>query len=378
MVAPQVPIQMVDLSTQTVKIREALDQAMNEVLESSAFINGPQVARFARELEAWTGATQVIPCANGTDALQLALMALNLAPGDEIITPAFSYAATAEVIALLGLKPVLVDADPGTFLMDVEAVRRAITPRTRVLLPVHLFGQITPMEPLLELAEKQGLYVVEDNAQAIGAVYTFTNGMQQQAGTIGHLGCTSFFPSKNLGCFGDGGAVFAKDPTLGERAQMLANHGQRQKYHHELVGVNSRLDSLQAAVLSVKLKHLDAYIQARQSAAAYYDLALTDLPGIHLPERVAQSTHVFHQYTLRVEHGRDALRIRLKEAGIPTMVYYPQPLHLQPAYRHFGYQPGDFPVAEALTAQVLSLPMHTELSPDQLGYITHHIKKAIS
>jgi dTDP-4-amino-4,6-dideoxygalactose transaminase len=334
------------------------------------------VADFASELSAYLGnGVHTIPCANGTDALQIALMALGLQPGDEVITATFTYVATAEVIALLGLTPVLVDVEPGTFSLDLDQVRAAVTPRTKAIVPVHLYGQGAAMDALLELANERGIPVVEDTAQALGARYTLRDGRTLALGTLGTVGCTSFFPSKNLGCMGDGGAIFTRDAALAERIRMVANHGQKVKYRHDVVGCNSRLDTLQAAVLRVKLRHLDGYAAARQAAADRYDAGLAGVPGIQTPVRRPASTHVFHQYTLRVANGRrDALAEHLKGLGIPTMIYYPLPLHRQLAYRSERYPDGCFPVAEQLCAEVLSLPMHTELSADTQERIIQAIK----
>ncbi|MBO7458412.1 MAG: DegT/DnrJ/EryC1/StrS family aminotransferase [Paludibacteraceae bacterium] len=367
-------IQMVDLQSQYEHIKQEVDAGIREVIESAAFIKGPKVTEFQRHLEAYTGAKHVIPVGNGTDALQIALMGLGLQRGDEVITPTFTFIATAEVVALLGLTPVVVDVDWETMNMDIESVRRAITPRTKAIVPVHLFGQCANMEALMALAKEHHLYVVEDACQAIGAQYTFANGDTKQAGTIGHIGCTSFFPSKNLGCYGDGGAIFTNDDALADKMRAIANHGCRVRYHHDEVGVNSRLDSIQAAILDAKLPHLNDYIAARQRAAAYYDKAFADCEALLIPGREPHSTHVFHQYTLRVLGAdRDAVREGLAERGIPAMVYYPVPLHQQNAYRDPRYKDGDFPVAERLAACVLSLPMHTELDNEQLKYITDNV-----
>ncbi len=365
---------MVDLQTQYMRIKQDIDAGIQEVIDSAAFIKGPKVKAFAEHLEHYTAAKHVIPVGNGTDALQIALMGLGLRPGDEVITPTFTFIATAEVVALLGLTPVVVDVDWETMNIDVEAVRRAITPRTKAIVPVHLFGQCADMEELMHIAEEHHLYVVEDACQAIGAQYTFANGETKQAGTIGHIGCTSFFPSKNLGCYGDGGAIFTNDDELADHMQAIANHGCRVRYHHDEVGVNSRLDSIQAAILDAKLPHLDEYIAARQRAATYYDKAFAGNEKLLIPGRQAHSTHVFHQYTLRVIGAdRDRLREALAEKGIPAMIYYPVPLHQQKAYRDPRYKDGDFPVAERLASCVLSLPMHTELDEEQLEYITSNV-----
>ena len=372
---------MVDLQAQYRRIKQDIDTGIQEVIESAAFIKGQKVADFQAHLEAYTGAKHVINVGNGTDALQIALMGLGLKPGDEVITPTFTFIATAEVVALLGLTPVVVDVDWETMNMDIESVRRAITPRTKAIVPVHLFGQCADMEPLMALAKEHDLFVVEDACQAIGARYTFSNGETKQAGTIGHIGCTSFFPSKNLGCYGDGGAIFTNDNALAEKMRAIANHGMVVRYHHDMIGVNSRLDSIQAAVLDAKLPHLDEYIAARQRAAAYYDKVFSQPSAagkLLIPGRQAHSTHVFHQYTLRVIGAdRDLLRERLAERGIPAMIYYPVPLHQQKAYLDPRYKDGDFPVAERLAKCVLSLPMHTELEEEQLDYITRNVLESV-
>ncbi len=371
-------IQMVDLQTQYQRIKKEIDAGIEEVINSAAFIKGPKVAEFQAHLEQYTGAKHVINVGNGTDALQIALMGLGLQPGDEVITPTFTFIATAEVVALLGLTPVVVDVDWNTMNMDIESVRRAITPKTKAIVPVHLFGQCADMESIMALAEEHHLYVVEDACQAIGAQYTFSNGKTKQAGTIGHIGCTSFFPSKNLGCYGDGGAIFTNDDALDARMRAIANHGMVVRYHHDMIGVNSRLDSIQAAVLDAKLPHLDEYIAARQKAAAYYDQAFRNNDKLLIPGRQEHSTHVFHQYTLRVVGAdRDRLREGLAERGIPAMIYYPVPLHQQKAYLDPRYKDGDFPVAEKLAACVLSLPMHTELDEEQLAFITSSVLELI-
>ncbi len=371
-------IQMVDLQSQYAKIKQDIDAGIQEVIDTAAFVKGKKVTEFQHHLEQYTGAKHVINVGNGTDALQIALMGLGLKPGDEVITPTFTFIATAEVVALLGLTPVVVDVDWNTMNMDIESVRRAITPRTKAIVPVHLFGQCADMEAIMELANEHHLYVVEDACQAIGAKYTFANGETKQAGTIGHIGCTSFFPSKNLGCYGDGGAIFTNDDELADRMTAIANHGCRVRYHHDEIGVNSRLDSIQAAVLDAKLPHLDEYIAARQKAAAYYDKVFANCEQLLIPGRQPHSTHVFHQYTLRVVGAdRDKLREGLAERGIPAMIYYPVPLHQQKAYLDPRYKDGDFPVAERLAACVLSLPMHTELDEEQLEYITSNVLELI-
>ena len=355
----QQKIQMVDLHGQYMRIKAEVDAAVAEVIDSSAFINGPAVGRFASALAQYTGAAHVIPCGNGTDALQIALMALGLKPGDEVIVPAFTYVASAEVIALLGLRPILVDVDRETFNTDIRFIERVLTPRTRAVIPVHLFGQSCDMAPILDFAAAHGLYVVEDNAQSLGAVYTFPDGRRRHTGTLGHIGCTSFFPSKNLGCYGDGGALFTDDPALAERIRMTANHGQKVKYHHDIVGCNSRLDTIQAAVLEIKLRHLDEYCSARREAAARYRSLLGGVDALELPAEAPFSSHVYHQYTLKIRGGlRDALKDFLASRGIPSMVYYPLPLHRQKAYAGDG---SGLKFAEELADSVLSLPMHTEL-----------------
>lgn len=367
-------IQMVDLQTQYQHIKSEIDKGIEEVIASAAFIKGPKVSAFQGHLEEYTGAKHVIAVGNGTDALQIALMALGLQPGDEVITPTFTFIATAEVVALLGLTPVVVDVEWDTMNMSVESIRKAITPKTKAIVPVHLFGQCADMEAIMAIAREHNLFVVEDACQAIGAKYTFRDGTTKQAGTIGHIGCTSFFPSKNLGCYGDGGAIFTNDDELAEKMKAVANHGCFVRYHHDFVGVNSRLDSIQAAVLDAKLPHLDAYIAARQRAAAYYDKAFANNAHILTPGHHKASTHVYHQYTLRlIDVDRDVVREELAARGIPAMIYYPIPLHLQKAYQDPRYVPGDFPVAEKLAACVLSLPMHTELDDEQLEYITRNV-----
>lgn len=372
-------IQMVDLQTQYQHIKADIDRGIQAVIDSASFIKGAAVSSFQANLEQYTGSKHVIPVGNGTDALQIALMALGLKPGDEVITPTFTFIATAEVVALLGLTPVVVDVDWDTMNISLDAVRKAIKKKTKAIVPVHLFGQCADMEGLLSIAKEHNLYVVEDACQAIGANYTFADGTQKQAGTMGEIGCTSFFPSKNLGCYGDGGAIFTNDDNLAAKMRAIANHGMVVRYYHDTVGVNSRLDSIQAAVLDAKLPHLNDYIVARQTAAAYYDQAFSNHPNILIPARSKQSTHVFHQYTLRLEGiNRDALREALASKDVPAMVYYPVPLHLQKAYQDSRYQPGDFPVAEKLASCVLSLPMHTELDNEQLEYITTNVLDAIS
>lgn len=367
-------IQMVDLKSQYEKIKSEVDAAIQGVLDNTAFINGPEVKAFQAELEAYLGVKHVIPCANGTDALQIAMMGLGLKPGDEVITADFTYVATAEVIALLGLKPVLVDVVPDTFDIDVKAIEKAITPKTKAIVPVHLFGQCADMDAIMGLAKKYNLYVIEDTAQAIGAVYKSADGSSRKAGTIGTVGCTSFFPSKNLGCYGDGGAIFTNDEALAAKIRMIANHGQSVQYIHDSIGVNSRLDSIQAAILRIKLRSLDKYAAARNKAAAYYDKAFANHPKLKTPARAAFSDHVFHQYTLQL-CGVDRAKLRdyLASKDIPAMIYYPIPLHLQKAYLDSRYEAGDFPVTEKLCDCVMSLPMHTELDEETLKYITESV-----
>ncbi|MEC5147074.1 DegT/DnrJ/EryC1/StrS family aminotransferase [Chitinophaga sp. 212800010-3] len=374
-----VPIQMVDLKRQYKKIKAAVDTAIGDVLESAAFINGPAVQQFTAELQSYLGARHVIPCANGTDALQIAMMAAGLKPGDEVITPSFTFIATAEVIALLNLKPVFVDIDPQTYCLDVKAVEKAITPKTKAIVPVHLYGHVADMEPLMEVANKHQLLVIEDNAQAIGADYTFKDGTRKKAGTIGHIGCTSFFPSKNLGCYGDGGAIFTNDDQLADKIRMVANHGQSARYYHDVVGVNSRLDSTQAAVLRIKLPLLDEYIAARQAVADAYDAAFAGIPQITTPFRAAHSTHVFHQYTLQLNGAdRNELQKYLATRDVPSMIYYPVPAHRQKMFEQFGSAAFDLPVTDSLTTKVISLPIHTEMDPDQLEHIIQSVKSFLN
>lgn len=373
-------IEMVDLKGQYARIKDQIDAAIMNVIENTAFINGPDVKLLAEELQTYLKVKHVIPCANGTDALQIAMMALDLKPGDEIITPSFTYAATCEVIALLHLTPVFVDSDPHTFNMDVSKIEAAITPKTKAIVPVHLYGQCADMEPILEIAKKNNLYVIEDTAQAIGAEYTFSDGRKAKAGTMGTIGCTSFFPSKNLGCYGDGGAIFCNDSELSATLKSIANHGQSRLYYHDLVGVNSRLDTIQAAVLRIKLKELDTYSANRNKAASFYDKMLGTSAKIKVPARAANSTHVFHQYTITLDPtiNRDALENYLKEKGIPSKVYYPVPQHLQIAYNLKGYKEGDIQTSEYLSKHVISLPMHTELGEDQLAYICAEVLQFVN
>jgi UDP-2-acetamido-2-deoxy-ribo-hexuluronate aminotransferase len=368
-------IEMVDLRSQYERYKADIDSAISGVISSTAFIKGPDVRLFEEELQRYLGVRNVIACANGTDALQIAMMALGLRPGDEVITTNFTFIATVEVVELLGLKLALVEPDPHTFNISVEAIKKAITPRTRAIVPVHLFGQCADMEAILDIANQHGIHVIEDAAQATGAEYRFSDGTVRKAGTMGKIGCTSFFPSKNLGCYGDGGALFTDDDELATLIRSITNHGMKVRYYHDTIGVNSRLDTIQAAVLRVKLRHLDAFNEARQRAAAYYDTALAALPGITLPFRAGNSTHIFHQYTLRIASGkRDNMRECLESEGIPSMIYYPVPLHRQKAYAHLGYGTDDFPVTGRLSGEVLSLPMHTELEDEQLEYITDCIR----
>lgn len=370
------PVQMVDTKTQYQKIKTEVDSAVVRVMESSAFINGKPVQDFAANLSAYLGIKHTIPCANGTDALQIAMMALELQPGDEVITPSFTYIATTEVIALLRLTPVFAEVDPKTFCIDPAELEKVITPKTKAIVPVHLYGQAAPMEEIMAIAKKHNLYVIEDNAQAIGCDYTFSDGTKKKTGTIGHIGATSFYPSKNLGAFGDGGAIFTDDDTLAGKLKMIANHGQSRRYYHDVVGCNSRLDTIQAAILDIKLKHLDEYNAARRAAADYYDKAFANHPKIKTPFRAAYSKHVFHQYTLLLEDGGNsaALRAGLNEflAGfnIPSMIYYPVPGHRQKMFEQFKVGSSSMPVTDWLTERVISLPIHTELDEEQLQFIT--------
>lgn len=367
-------IQMVDTHTQYQKIKTEVDQAVIDVLESSAFINGKPVQTFASNLSTYLGVKHTIPCGNGTDALQIAMMALGLQPGDEVITPSFTYIATTEVIALLRLTPVFVEVDPETFCIDPAAIEKAITPRTRAIVPVHLYGQAAPMEEIMAIAAKHNLYVIEDNAQALGADYTFSDGVKKKTGTIGHIGCTSFYPSKNLGAYGDGGAIFTNDDDLARQLKMIANHGQSRRYYHDVVGCNSRLDTIQAAILDIKLTHLDEYATARRAAADFYDQAFRGNDKIRVPARAPWSHHVFHQYTLVLEGvDRDALSQYLAEKGIPSMIYYPVPGHRQKMFEQSGIPAKEMPVTDWLTSRVISLPIHTELDQEQLEYITRTI-----
>lgn len=366
-------LQMVDLGTQYAAIRDEVNAGIQEVIDTTQFINGSATKAFATELGQYLGVQHVIPCANGTDALQIALMAIGLEEGDEVITVPFTFVATVEVVALLKGKPVFVDVDPLTFNMDARAIEAKITPRTKAIIPVHLFGQPADLSPIMELAEKHGIYVIEDNAQAIGSNYTFPNGDTVKAGSIGHLATTSFYPTKNLGGYGDGGALFTNDDTLAQKIRIICDHGSSRKYYYDAIGVNSRLDSMQAAILRVKLRNLDNYNIRRIASADQYDALLNVIPGITIPTRVQNATHVFHQYTIRVKKHRDALKDHLQSKGIPSMIYYPVPLHVSDAYRIYGYQQGDFPVSEMVATEVLSLPMHSELDAEQINFICGEI-----
>jgi dTDP-4-amino-4,6-dideoxygalactose transaminase len=371
-------IQMVDLHKQYLAIKNEVDAAIAGVIESTQFINGDEVKAFQKELEDYLGVKHVIPCANGTDALQIALMALGLEPGDEVITSDFTFAATVEVVGLLKLKIVLVDVDPNTYCINTDKLKKAITPKTKAIIPVHLFGQCANMEAIMQIANENQIAVVEDTAQAIGASYTFNDGTTKKAGTIGTLGTTSFFPSKNLGCYGDGGALFTNDDNLAEIARSIVNHGMKVRYYYDRIGVNSRLDTIQAAILRVKLRHLDEYAAARNKAAAYYDEAFKNHPNIKTPVRDKKSTHVFHQYTLvGCSVGNFELQKRLTEKGVPCMIYYPVPLHTQEAYRTPEMKDEDFEITNGLCKSVFSLPMHTELEEDELAFITKTVKEII-
>ena len=369
---------MVDLKRQYHKIKSEVDVAIQHVIENAAFIGGPDVHEFSKELAAYLGVKHVIPCANGTDALQIALMALGLKPGDEVITASYTYIATVEVVALLGLTPVFVDVDQDTFTMNMESVRKAITPKTKAIIPVHLYGQSVNMEPLLAIAKEHNIPVVEDNAQAIGSTYTFSNGTTAKTGAMGVIGCTSFFPSKNLGGYGDGGAMFTNDDELAEKLKMIANHGQKVRYYHEMVGCNSRLDTIQAAILRIKLRRLDQYCYARRQAADYYDRAFKNHPKIVTPYRAPYSYHVFHQYTLQLKGvDRDMLQEKLAERKIPSMIYYPVPCHKQNMLKEYNVADTHLPVTAMLQECVISLPMHTELTEEELAFITNNILEII-
>ena len=360
---------MVDLKSQYQKIKPAVDKAILDVIEAAQFINGPEVKAFQKDLEEYLDVKHVIPCANGTDALQIALMASGLKPGDEVITPSFTYVATTEVIALLGLRPIFVDVDKDTFCIDTEQIKAVITDKTKAIVPVHLYGQSANMEAVMEIANEYNLTVIEDNAQAIGSDYHFSKG-DQKTGTIGHIGCTSFFPSKNLGCYGDGGAMFTNDDVLASKMRMIGNHGQSKKYYHDIVGCNSRLDSIQAAVLRIKLKELDGYIEARRAVASHYDNFFAEFEGVKTPVRGKNSRHVFHQYTLTLEGiDRDGLNAFLAEKNIPSMIYYPVPAHKQKMFSAFDSEETNLPITDWLCERVLSLPVHTEMTKEQLDFI---------
>lgn len=367
-------IRMVDLAGQYEKIRNEVNSTIQSVIDSAGFIKGKEVKLFEDSLGSYLGTSHVISCGNGTDALQVAMMALDLHPGDEIITTPFTFIATVEVMKLLHLKPVLVDITPDTFNIDADKIEKAITPRTKAIVPVHLFGQCADMEKINDIAVENDLFIIEDAAQALGADFNFPGGIKKKAGTIGTIGCTSFFPSKNLGAFGDGGALFTNDSELSNKIQIIVNHGMVKRYHYEYVGVNSRLDTIQAAILNVKLQYLDNYNQARQKAAAFYDDAFNDIHGIVIPAKTDYSSHIYHQYTLKIGNGkRDQIQFNLEKSKIPSMVYYPVSIHVQPAYEDLGYKEGDFPVSEAICNEVLSLPMHTELDEEQLQFITEKV-----
>jgi dTDP-4-amino-4,6-dideoxygalactose transaminase len=365
---------MVDLKAQYEKIGVEIDDAIKSVLTSTAFIKGPDIKLFEEELQEYMRVKHVVTCANGTDALYLAMMVLGLKPGDEVITTDFTFIATIEVVALLKLRPVIVDPEPGTYNISVESIRKAITSKTKAIVPVHLFGQCADMESIMELSQKHNLFVIEDAAQATGADYIFKNGTKKKAGTIGHIGTTSFFPSKNLGCYGDGGALYTNDETFASKLRSIANHGMKVRYHYDDIGVNSRLDTIQAAILRVKLRHLTKFNEARKTVAEFYDNAFRECHSISIPERTVYSSHIFHQYTIRVKNGkRDELKKFLESKNIPSMVYYPGPLHLQTAYRYLGYNENDLPVTTDLCKEVLSLPMHPDMEREQLDYITLNI-----
>ncbi len=365
---------MVDLHGQYIKIKTQVDAAIQEVIDQTAFINGPQVKIFSEALEKYLGVKHVIPCANGTDALQIAMMALDLKPGDEVITTSYTYVATCEVIALLQLTPVFIEVNPNTFTMDPNAIEKVITSKTKAIVPVHLYGQCADMEEILAVAKKHNLYVIEDTAQAIGAQYTFSDGKKAAAGCMGDIGTTSFFPSKNLGCYGDGGAIFTNDDNLAEKLRMVANHGQKVRYYHDIVGVNSRLDTIQAAILNCKLPHLDAYSTARRAVADRYDAAFDNHPNLKAPVRNSKSTHVFHQYTLTCCNvNREELQEYLKSNGIPTVIYYPLPVHLQKGYSMSKFEPGSLAMTEVLCKNVISLPIHTEMRPEIQEYIIEQV-----
>jgi dTDP-4-amino-4,6-dideoxygalactose transaminase len=369
-----ISIQMVDLKQQYLRLKPEIDAAVQRVLDSAAFIQGSSVYEFEEQLAQYTGSKHVVSCSNGTDALLAALMSLGVGAGDEVITVPFTFIATVEAIAFLGAKPVFVDVCADTFNMDVCQLEQAITPKTKAIIPVHLYGQCANMEPILDIANKHNISVIEDACQALGAVYTFSNGTKKQAGTIGTIGCTSFFPSKNLGCYGDGGALMTNDDTLAEKLRAICRHGAKERYHHQYIGLNSRLDTLQAAILQVKLQHLDEFIAARQKAAKFYTESLSEVKGLVLPQNTPYSTHTYHQFTIKMNaNRRDILRKYLSDKQIPTAVYYPIPAHLQAAYQYLNYREGDFPVSEQVCKEVLSLPIHTEMTTEQLQFITENI-----
>lgn len=366
-------IQMVDLKKQYLKIKEEVDAAVINVMTNANFINGAEVKTFQTNLESYLNVKHVIPCANGTDALQIAMMGLGLQPGDEVITASFTYVATAEVMALLGLVPILVEAKEIDFTIDPGEIEKAITPKTKAIVPVHLFGQGADMNAIMDIAKRHNLFIIEDTAQALGATFTMNSGETKCLGTIGDIGCTSFFPSKNLGCFGDGGALFTNNDELAANLRMIANHGQKVRYYHDVIGVNSRLDTMQAAILDIKLKHLNEYAEARRSVANFYDNDL-QVAGLSTPKRIKEGTHVFHQYTLRVLNGqRDALRSHLEKSGVPSMIYYPLPLHFQKAFENTRYPKGSMPISERLSSEVLSLPIHTEMTSEELNFIVESV-----
>ncbi len=373
------PLQMVDLKRQYIKIKPEIDAAIQNVIDTTAFIGGKDIKDFATELESYLGVKHVIPCANGTDALQIGLMALGLQPGDEVITPSFTYMATVEVVALLKLTPVFADVDADTFTLNIDSVRKAITSRTKAIIPVHLYGQCVDMEPLIALAKEHNIPLIEDNAQAIGGSYTFPDGRMVKTGTMGLMATTSFFPSKNLGCYGDGGAMFTNDDALADKLRMIANHGQKVRYYHEMVGCNSRLDSIQAAVLRVKLKHLDEYCDARRAVADHYDNAFKGNTNIITPYRAPYSHHVFHQYTLQVKHvNRDEVQTLLTERKVPSMLYYPVPCHKQEMLKDYNTANADLPVTNMLQDCVISLPIHTEMTQEELDYISTNFLEVIA
>lgn len=373
------PLQMVDTKTQYLKIKDKIDKAVLAVMESSQFIGGPVVNEFAQHLSTYNGSKHVVTCANGTDALQIAMMALGITAGDEVITPSFTYIATVEVAALLGIKPVFIEVDKQTFCMDPQKIEESITPKTKAIVPVHLYGHAADMEIIMQIAQKHNLYVIEDNAQAIGNDYIFSDGTVRKTGSIGHIGCTSFYPSKNLGAFGDGGAIFTDNDDLAEKLRVIASHGQTKRYYHDVVGCNSRLDAVQAAILNIKLSHLDEYIAARQKAAAIYDRGFANQSKIEIPFRAANNHHVFHQYTLLIhDASRDELSQFLSSKGIPSMIYYPVPAHRQKMFEAFGGGQFDLPVTDWLTERVISLPMHTELDEEQQGFIIESVLEFIN